>query len=71
MKRTVLVEVTPRGRDEPIERMIKRFSRKVKKERIIERVRERRYYEKPSEVRKKKAKKRKKVLDKLRKKSPT
>ena len=68
MKRTVLVEVTPRGRAEPIERMIKRFSRKVKKERIIERVRERRYYEKPSEVRKRKAKKRKKVLDKLRKK---
>jgi small subunit ribosomal protein S21 len=69
MKRTVLVEVTSRGGDEPIERMIKRFSRKVKKERIIERLRERRYYEKPSEVRKKKAKKRKKVLDNLRKKS--
>ena len=70
MKRTVLVEIRPRGPNEPIERMIKRFSRKVKKERIIEKFRERRYYEKPSEVRKRKAKKRKKVLDKLRQKAP-
>jgi small subunit ribosomal protein S21 len=69
MKRAILVEIKPRGKNEPIERMIKRFSRKVKKERILEHVRERRYYEKPSEVRKKKAKKRKKVLEKLRKNS--
>ena len=32
------------------ERMIRRFLKKCKKERIIEQVRERRYYEKPSVV---------------------
>ena len=68
MKRTILVEVKAQHRDEPIERMIKRFSRKVKKEKIIEKVRERRYYEKGSDARRKKAKRRKKVLEKLRKK---
>ena len=70
MNRVVLVEITPRHPQEPIERMIKRFSRKVKKERIIENIRDRRYYEKPSAVKKRKAKKRKKVLDKLRQKQP-
>tara|TARA_R110000824_G_scaffold11622_9_gene50944 strand:+ start:4460 stop:4675 length:216 start_codon:yes stop_codon:yes gene_type:complete len=69
MKRTILVEVKAHHRDEPIERMIKRFSRKVKKEKIIEKCRDRRYYEKASDVRRKKAKRRKKVLEKLRKKS--
>ena len=38
-------------KDEPFERMLKRFLKKVKKERVIEQVRERRYYEKPSVVR--------------------
>ena len=38
-------------KDEPFERMLKRFIKRVKKERIIEQVRERRYYEKPSVVR--------------------
>jgi small subunit ribosomal protein S21 len=40
-------------KDEPFERMLKRFIKKVKKERVIEQVRERRYYEKPSVVRRK------------------
>ena len=40
---------------EPFERMVKRFLKKVKKERIVEQVKERRYYEKPS-VTKRKAK---------------
>ena len=35
------------------ERMIRRFLKKCKKERIIEQVRERRYYEKPSVVERK------------------
>ena len=70
MKRSILVEIRPRGKDEPIERMIKRFSKKVKKEKIIEKVRDRRHYEKPSVKRRKKAKKRKRVLEKLKKKSP-
>ena len=42
-------------KDEPFERMLKRFIKRVKKERVIEQVRERRYYEKPS-VTKRKAK---------------
>lgn len=42
-------------KNEPFERMVKRFLKKVKKERIIEQVKERRYYEKPS-VTKRKAK---------------
>ncbi len=37
-------------KDEPFERMLKRFIKRVKKERIVEQVRERRYYEKPSVV---------------------
>ncbi len=38
---------------EPFERMVKRFLKKVKKERIIEQVKERRYYEKPSVTKRK------------------
>jgi len=40
-------------KDEPFERMLRRFVKKVKKERVIEQVRERRYYEKPSVTRRK------------------
>ena len=43
-----------RKRDEPIERLIKRFVKKVKKEKIIEQLRDRRYYEKPAATRNKK-----------------
>lgn len=45
----VNVKVQPK-KDESFERMLKRFTKKVKKERIIEQVRERSYYEKPSVV---------------------
>lgn len=45
----VNVKVVPK-KDEPVERMIKRFMKKVKKERIVEQVKDRRYYEKPSVV---------------------
>ena len=51
-------------KNEPIDRTIKRFSKKIKKERIIEDARERRYYEKPSEKRKKIAKRRKNLIEK-------
>ena len=37
-------------KNEPAEKMIRRFVRKCKKERIIEQVRENRYYTKPSEA---------------------
>ncbi len=65
MRKPVNVSIRPRGRKDTQERMIRRFIKKCKKERIVERVRELQYYEKPSTVRRKKAKKRKKVLDKL------
>ena len=50
------VKIRPR-RNEPIARTIKRFIKKVKKEGIVEEVKERRRYLKPSE-KKRKAKKR-------------
>tara|TARA_R100000005_G_scaffold95477_1_gene77043 strand:- start:510 stop:731 length:222 start_codon:yes stop_codon:yes gene_type:complete len=67
-KKAVNVSVKPRGRNDTQQRMIKRFLRKCKKERIVEQVRENSYYEKPSVARRKAAKKRKRVLDKLREK---
>ena len=56
---------------EDIERTIKRFTKKVKKENIIEDIRERQYYEKPSEVKRRLKKKRKATLDKLKAKQDT
>jgi len=41
-------------RGEPIERAIRRFLKKCKKEKIMEKVLEKRFYEKPSVVRHKK-----------------
>ena len=70
MNSVVNVEVTPR-RNEDIERPLKRFIKKVKKERILETVREGRYYEKPSVTRRKKKKQRKAALDKLKVKKET
>jgi len=58
-------------RNEDVERAIKRFIKKVKKEKIIEDLRERKYYEKPSVVKRKLKKKRKAVLDKLKAKEQT
>jgi len=52
-------------KNESIDRTIKRFSKKVKKERIIEDARERKYYEKPSEKRRKLAKRRKNLIEKM------
>jgi small subunit ribosomal protein S21 len=48
----VNIKVQPK-KDEPFERMLKRFMKKVKKERIIEQIKDRRYYEKPSIVKRK------------------
>tara|TARA_R110000765_G_scaffold332071_2_gene422867 strand:- start:246 stop:452 length:207 start_codon:yes stop_codon:yes gene_type:complete len=50
---------------EPAERLIKRFSRKVKKEGIIEELRERRFFKKPSKVRRQKKLRRKRIAQKL------
>lgn len=45
-------KVVPK-KGEPFERMVKRFLKKVKKERVIEQVKDRRYYEKPSVTKRK------------------
>jgi|6_EtaG_2_1085325.scaffolds.fasta_scaffold128361_2 ribosomal protein S21 len=60
------LEVKARPR-ETAEKLIKRFSRKVKEARIVEEYRERMYYIKPSAKRRQAAARRKKVLEKLRK----
>jgi len=57
MGRPVNIEVYPR-RGESVEKTIRRFVRKTKKEKLIEQLRDRRYYEKPS-VKKNKIKQRK------------
>ena len=63
-KKPAHVSVTPRKNEHP-ERLIKRFLKKVKKERIIEEIRDRRFYEKPSTKRRKKRQQRERVLKKL------
>ena len=62
---------TPAKREEPIERTIRRFSKKVKKEGVLERYRERMYYEKPSDQKRRMAKRRKAILQKLKRKQDT
>jgi len=64
MPRPVNVEVTRRG-DESIERMLKRFIKKCKKEKIIEEYKARRYYVKPSEKRRIKRRRRAKIAREL------
>jgi small subunit ribosomal protein S21 len=64
MSKTVNVVITPRKNESP-ERMIRRFTKKVKKEGILEEVRDRAYYVKPSEKRRKKRLERKRVMRKL------
>ncbi|HAW79366.1 MAG TPA: 30S ribosomal protein S21 [Balneola sp.] len=58
------VYVTAR-KNESGESLIKRFSRKVKKEGIIEECKNRKYYEKPSVKKRRDKLKRKRVLKKL------
>jgi len=58
------VHVTAR-RNEPGEVLIKRFSRKVKREGIVEECKKRMYYEKPSIKRRRDKLRRKRVLKKL------
>ena len=66
------VHIDVKVRDnETIERALKRFTRKVKKEGIIQQVRERMRYEKPSDKKARIAKRRKKVLDKLKRERDT
>ena len=54
-------------RNESTEQLIKRFSRKVKKEKIVQGVRERRYYIKPSTTRRLKKLRRKRLAQRQQK----
>lgn len=49
-----MTKVTRRS-NESFERLMKRFKKQVQQERILTEVRRRRYYEKPSQVRKREA----------------
>jgi small subunit ribosomal protein S21 len=64
MSKTVNVSIKPLRKDSP-ERMIRRFTRKVKKLGILDEVKKRRYYKKPSEIRREKAIRRKREIAKL------
>ena len=68
--KSINVETRPK-KNEAFERTLKRFIKKVKKERILEDLRERKYYEKPSEIKRKLAKRKKATLDKLKHKEET
>ena len=63
-KPPIYIETKVRPNDS-IERAIKRFSRKVKKEGILDQVREKMRFEKPSDKKRRMAKKRKAVLRRL------
>ena len=69
-RRPINVEIYPK-KNESIERTIKRFSKKIKKERVLEEFKENMYYEKPSEARKRTAKRRKSIMDRLKEKEET
>ena len=64
-KRSINVEVNPKYKDESLDKMIRRFSKKIKKEKIIENFIEKKRYEKPSIKRKREKHRRKRVLEKL------
>ena len=64
MSHPVNVEVVNKG-NIPTEVLIKRFNRAVKKEGIIKEVRERRYYVKPSDKRRREKKRRLKLIKKM------
>tara|TARA_R100000808_G_C2126693_1_gene136818 strand:+ start:1148 stop:1369 length:222 start_codon:yes stop_codon:yes gene_type:complete len=69
-KHPINVETKPKP-NESIERTLKRFSRKVKKEGILDQLRERSRFEKPSDKKRRLAKKRKAVLRRLKQKEQT
>ena len=66
-KKPVYAEVSPRH-NEPIERLIRRFTKKVKKSGILQEVRNRRYYRKPSDIKQEEKKKRLQTIRKINKK---
>jgi len=63
-----IIMKVPRRKNDSNESLIKRFIRKVKKEKIIEEYREREYYKKPSEIAREKYFRRLAELEKQKKK---
>ena len=55
-------------KNESVENLIKRFIRKVKKEKIIEEILDKKFYKKPSEVRREKHFRRLAVIEKMKRK---
>ena len=55
------------NRGESQEALIRRFLRKVKKSEIVKEVWDRQYYEKPSLIKNRKKRKRKRILEKIKK----
>ena len=66
-KKATNIKVTPR-RKESSDRMIRRFIKKCKKMGIIDEVKDRRYYKKPSEKRNERNIKRRRALSKAKEK---
>jgi len=58
---TTNVKIVPRNRHENADRMIRRFIKKTKKIKLMDDLRERRYYKKPSEI--KSAEKRRRIAE--------
>jgi small subunit ribosomal protein S21 len=67
MGKPINVEVRPKNPNEPFERMVKRFNKKVKKEKIFEEVRERMHHEKPSIKKRRKKIKSKRIIRQIQK----
>ena len=44
------------GRNEPLERALRRFKKKIERDGVLKQLKARKYYEKPSEIRRKKRK---------------
>ena len=64
MSKPVNISVKPLRKDSP-EKMIRRFTRKVKKSGILDAVKKRRFYKKPSELRRERNIRRKREAAKL------
>ena len=55
------VTITPKNKYENSDRMIRRFIKKVKKIKLMDELRDRRYYKKPSEI--KRTEKRRRIME--------
>lgn len=58
---TINVKITPRNRYENADRMIRRFIKKTKKIKLMDELRDRRHYKKPSEI--KRTEKRRRIAE--------